>query len=171
MKWLECGVVAACVLTLSGCSSLLAESSSAGAGILGGIIAGSVTDNAGVATGIGIGIQAATKSGVQYGQRKIHGEVQQQIADAAGPLRAGEASDWKVSLSLPLEAEEAGRVAVSRIISTGKLDCKEIVIAVDRSGDKPLPASQFYVADICRNGTQWAWASAEPATGRWGALQ
>ena len=171
MKWLKAGTVAACVLAISGCSSLLAEGSSAGAGILGGVVASKLTDNAGVATGIGIGIQAATRAGVQYGQRKVHGEVQQQIADVAGPLRVGQVGQWKTVLSLPLESEESGRVTVSRVISTGALDCKEIVIAVDHSGNEPVPGSAFYVADICRSGQQWAWASAEPATGRWGALQ
>jgi len=171
MRWFQAGALAACAVALSGCGSLLAEGSSAGAGILGGVVAGKVTDNAGAAAGIGIGIQAAAKAGVQYGQRKIHGEAQQQIADVAGALKLGEVGHWKTALSLPLESEEAGRVTVSRIISTGALDCKEVVIAVDRSDNKPLPASQFYVADICRSGQQWAWASAEPATRRWGALQ
>ncbi|WP_255646830.1 hypothetical protein [Inquilinus sp. Marseille-Q2685] len=29
----------------------------------------------------------------------------------------------------------------------------------------------FYVAVICQNGETWKWASAEPATERWGSLQ
>ena len=29
----------------------------------------------------------------------------------------------------------------------------------------------FYVATICQDGARWRWASAEPATERWGALQ
>lgn len=33
------------------------------------------------------------------------------------------------------------------------------------------PLSAFYVATICLDGTTWKWASAEPATERWGALQ
>lgn len=33
------------------------------------------------------------------------------------------------------------------------------------------PISAFYVATICRDGANWKWASAEPATERWGALQ
>ncbi|WP_185595294.1 hypothetical protein [Burkholderia ubonensis] len=31
--------------------------------------------------------------------------------------------------------------------------------------------SAFFVATICRDGPVWKWASAEPATERWGALQ
>ena len=158
-------------MALSGCGSLLSESASAGAGIAGGAIAGALTDNAGVAAGIGIGVQAIARSGVQYGQRKIHAEAQHQIAQIAGPLKVGQVKPWKTKLSLPLEPEEAGRVTVSRVISTGELDCKEIVVSVEQSGKNALPASEFYVASICRNGSRWAWASAEPATERWGSLQ
>jgi hypothetical protein len=155
----------------SGCSSLLAEGGSAGAGIASGALASAVTDSAGAAAGIGIGVQAATRSGIAYGQRKIHGEAQQRIARVAGPLQVGEVAFWKSAPSIPLEAAEAGRVAVSRVISTGALDCKEIVFAVDESGGAKLPASAFFVASICRAGTLWEWASAEPATARWGSLQ
>jgi hypothetical protein len=63
-------------------------------------------------------------------------------------------------------------VTVSRMISTGALDCKEIVFSVDAEATKDKPASSaFYVASICRDGNAWKWASAEPATERWGALQ
>jgi len=158
-------------LALGGCGSLLSESASAGAGIAGGAIASAITDNAGVAAGIGIGVQAIARAGVQYQQRKIHGEAQQQIAQVAGPLKVGQVKPWKTTLSLPLESEEAGRVTVSRVISSGELDCKEIVVSVEQSGQDALPTSEFYVAAICRNGSRWAWASAEPATERWGALQ
>lgn len=155
----------------SGCSSLIAESASAGAGMAGAALANAVTDNAGVATGIGIGLQSAARAGVQYYERKIHGEAQQQIAQVAGPLKVGQVRPWKTVLSLPLEREEAGRVAVSRLISTGELDCKEIIVSVEQVASDPLPASEFYVAAICRNGSRWDWAQSEPATERWGSLQ
>jgi len=164
-------LLAAAALSTSGCGSLLTESASAGAGIASGALANAVTDNPGVATGIGIGVQAAVRSGVQYYQRKIHGEAQAQIAQVAGPLKVGQVKPWKTTLSLPLESEEAGRVVVSRVISTGELDCKEIVVSVERRGGETLPVSEFYVASVCRSGSQWAWASAEPATPRWGAMQ
>jgi len=122
-------VLAVAALATSGCGSLLAESASAGAGIASGALANAVTDNAGVATGIGIGVQAAVRSGVQYYQRKVHGEAQAQIAQVAGPLKVGQVKPWKTTLSLPLESEESGRVVVSRVISSGELDCKEIVVS------------------------------------------
>jgi hypothetical protein len=171
-RWLAgCLAAAACAWALSGCSSILTESAAAAAGIASGSIAGAITDSAGVATGIGIGVQAAARAGVQYSERQIHHEVQQQIADIAGPLAVGQVKPWRTALSLPLEAEEAGRVTVSRVISAGELDCKEIIVAVDQSQHETLAASQFFVASICRNGSRWAWASAEPATERWGSLQ
>jgi len=170
-RWLAGALLAACGLTLGGCSSLVSETASAGAGIASGSLAGAVTNNAGVAAGIGIGVQAGTRAGVQYAQRRIHGQAQQQIADAAGPLKVGQVRSWNTVLSVPLESSEAGKVTVSRVISTGELDCKEIVVSVERSGRETLAVSEFYVASICRSGSQWAWASAEPATPRWGALQ
>jgi hypothetical protein len=78
-------------------------------------------------------------------------------------------------------------VTVSRVISTGALDCKEIVFSVDRPVAKRSAAAanaasavkvsespaenEFYVASICRDGAKWKWASAEPATSRWGPMQ
>jgi hypothetical protein len=29
----------------------------------------------------------------------------------------------------------------------------------------------FYTASVCRDGPTWKWATAEPATERWGSLQ
>ncbi len=172
--WAIC-LLAGSAIALTGCSSLLAEGSSAAAGIAGGALASAVTDNAGVATGIGIAVQAATRSGVQYAQRKVHGDAQRQIAQVAGPLGVGQVQRWRSVHPVALEAEEAGRVAVSRVISTGELDCKEIVFSIDRAwnglGSEAAQPGAFYVAAICRNGAQWEWASAEPATARWGALQ
>lgn len=170
-RWWTLGVSIAVATALGGCSSLLLEGGSAGAGIAGSAISSAVTNNAAVATGIGIGVQAVARAGIQYEQRKIHAEAQQQIARTAGPLKLGQVQHWKTGLSLPLEPDEAGRVTVSRIISAGDMDCKEIVVALDQSGKDALPVSEFYVAAICRNGKQWNWASAEPATARWGSLQ
>jgi hypothetical protein len=158
--------------TLSGCSSLYSEGAVAGAGITGAAIAGSVTRNAAVATGIGLGAVAAAKAGVQYSERVMHTYTQDTIAGAAGPLAVGAVAPWAAVHSVPIEPDEKGRVTVSRTISTGTLDCKEIVFSVDTPATKDQPAnSGFYVASICRDGKTWKWASAEPATPRWGALQ
>ena len=57
-----------------------------------------------------------------------------------------------------------------RVISTGPLECREIVFSVD-AGSGERPRRGFYLAAICRDGETWRWASAEPATERWGSLQ
>ncbi len=168
----------------TGCSSLLTETGSAVAGIAGGGVASAITSDAGVAAGIGIGVQAGMRTFIQYGQRKVHTEAQTQIAQVAGPLAVGEIARWQSTLSLPLEPEEAGRVTVSRVIASGALDCKEIVFSIDLTSEgnaggdatkqptEPVLQSRFYVASICKDSNAgWQWAAAEPATGRWGSLQ
>ena len=168
-------VAAAAVLGIgaSGCTSLYTESATTGAGIAGAALAAKVTNNAAAATGIGLGVVAAAKAGVQYTERVVHTETQDAIAAAAGPLGIGAVADWRVAHSLPIEDDQQGRVTVSRGISTGKLECKEIVFSVDSAdADSAAPAaSEFYVASICRDSKNWKWASAEPATERWGSLQ
>ncbi|MFL9992437.1 hypothetical protein SAMN05444172_3633 [Burkholderia sp. GAS332] len=157
---------------LSGCSSLYTEGATAGAGVAGAALAAKVTRNAAVATGIGLGAVAAARAGVQYSERVVHKNTQDGIAKIAGPLDVGAIAPWSVTHSVPIEDDEHGRVTVSRTISTGALDCKEIVFSVDQTATQNVPASSaFYVASICRDGDNWKWASAEPATERWGALQ
>ncbi|MEA3085293.1 MAG: hypothetical protein QOC89_2990 [Paraburkholderia sp.] len=157
---------------LSGCSSLYSEGATAGAGIAGAALAAKVTSNAAVATGIGLGAVAAARAGVQYSERVVHKNTQDGIAKIAGPLDVGAIAPWSVVHSVPIEDDEHGRVTVSRTISAGALDCKEIVFSVDQTATRNVPASSaFYVASICRDGDNWKWASAEPATERWGALQ
>ncbi|MFM0415009.1 hypothetical protein [Paraburkholderia aromaticivorans] len=165
-------LVVAISSALSGCSSLYSEGATAGAGIAGAALAAKVTNNAAVATGIGLGAVAAARAGVQYSERVVHTNTQDGIAKIAGPLDVGAVAPWSVTHSVPIEDDEHGRVTVSRMISTGALDCKEIVFSVDQTATKNVPASSaFYVASICRDGENWKWASAEPATERWGALQ
>ncbi|KVR75816.1 hypothetical protein [Burkholderia ubonensis] len=163
---------AAAAALLSGCNSLYSEGATAGAGIAGAAIASKVTNNAAVATGIGLGAVAGARAGVQYTQRVAHRYTQQQIATAAGPLDVGGVAPWSTNHAFPIEDDERGRVTVSRMISVGPLDCKEIVFSIDAPA-KPDAAAQsaFFVATICRDGPVWKWASAEPATERWGALQ
>ncbi|WP_240648274.1 hypothetical protein [Pararobbsia silviterrae] len=158
--------------SLTGCTSVYSEGATAGAGVVGAAIAGGVTSNAAVATGIGLGAVAAAKAGVQYSERVVHTHTQDAIAAAAGPLPVGGVASYAAVHSVPIEDDEKGRVTVSRVISAGKLDCKEIVFSVDHDATQDHPAqSAFYVAAVCRDGDKWQWASAEPATPRWGALQ
>jgi hypothetical protein len=172
--WLACSAkVCTIALALSlatGCSSIVSTGSSELAGAAGAGLAGAVTDNGGVAAGIGLGVQAAARAGVLYWQRQVHRAAQERIAHAAGRLQVGEVAHWASEHRAPLERGEQGRVTVSRVISVTTLECKEVVFSVDAVSDK-TPKSAFYVAMVCRDGAQWKWASAEPSTQRWGGLQ
>ncbi|MCG5075742.1 hypothetical protein [Paraburkholderia tagetis] len=159
-------------LACSACSSLYSEGAQTGAGVAGAALASKVTSNAAAATGIGLAAVAAAKTGVQYSERVVHRNTQDSIAKAAGPLDVGGVAPWSIVHSFPIEDDAHGRVTVSRTISSGALDCKEIVFSVDQDATKDKPSSSaFYVASVCRDGETWKWASAEPATDRWGALQ
>jgi flavin-binding protein dodecin len=155
---------------LGGCTSLVTEGSSAGAGIAGAAIAHGVTHNAAVTTGIGLGVQAAARAGLQYAERKVHQTEQDTIAAAAGSLPVGAVAHWQIVHDIPIEADEHGEVTVSRALGDAEFACKEIVFSVDHE-EKAGTTREFYTAHVCRDGTQWKWATAEPATERWGALQ
>jgi hypothetical protein len=158
------------LLALPGCQALLTEGTSTAAGIGGASIAEGVGANAATTTGIGLGVQALGRAGLQYAQRLTHRAAQDRIAAAAGPLPVGGVGAWATDHSVPVEPNERGQVAVSRVISAGPLECKEIVFSVD-SGQGERLRRAFYVAAVCRDGAAWKWASAEPATERWGSLQ
>jgi hypothetical protein len=66
--------------------------------------------------------------------------------------------------------DEEGDLVVVRVIGSDAFSCKEIVFSVDRI-EMDAPARAFYTATVCRDCAVWKWASAEPATERWGALQ
>lgn len=155
---------------LPGCSSFLTQGTSAAAGVTGAAIASAVTDNGAIAAGIGLGVQAGAQAGLQYWEKRVHHAEQASIARAAGALPVGGVSTWFISHDVPIEADARGQVTVSRLIGQGALDCKEIVFSVDTMEDK-APRRAFYVATICRDGQTWRWATAEPATERWGSLQ
>jgi hypothetical protein len=158
------------LLALPGCQALLTEGTSTTAGIGGASIADAVGANAATTTGIGLGVQALGRAGLQYAQRRTHRAAQDQVAAAAGPLQVGGVAGWATNHAVPVEPNERGQVAVSRVISTGPLECKEIVFSVDAGRGERLRRG-FYLAAICRDGDTWKWASAEPATERWGSLQ
>jgi flavin-binding protein dodecin len=155
---------------LGGCTSVLTEGTAAGAGAAGAGISRTVTKNAGVTTGIGLGVQAAARAGLQYAERRIHQAEQDRIAAIAGTLPVGAVAHWQVVHDIPIEADEHGQVTVSRALGGEGFRCKEIVFSVDHA-DAHAPTTEFYTATVCRDGQQWKWATAEPATERWGALQ
>lgn len=165
---------AACTFGLAGCTSLLSESASTSAGIGGTAIAGKITHNPTVASGIGLGVLAAGQAGVQALERDYHGDEQDRIAAVAGALDVGQVAHWESHHRIEIDPDQSGRVTVSRLIGGADLRCKEIVFtvdAVDKKDQHQRIVSAFYVATICKDAATWRWATAEPATSRWGSLQ
>jgi hypothetical protein len=151
---------------LSGCTSILTESTSAGAGVAAAGISRAVTKDPAVVTGIGLAAQAVARAGLQYTERKVHQSEQDTIAAVAGALPVGGVAKWRIEHDIPIEANEHGDVTVSRTLGGADITCKEIVFSVDDDKERA-----FYMATICRDGAIWKWATAEPATERWGVLQ
>ncbi len=157
-------------LCLAGCGSLLTEGTSDAAGIAGAGIAGAVSKNATVGAAIGVGVASLANAGLQYAERRVHAAEQDQIATAAGALPPGAVGAWQVSHTIPIEADEHGEVVVARDFGGPEFACKEIVFSVDSgAGDKAR--RDFFTATVCKDGPAWKWATAEPATSRWGGLQ
>ena len=137
----------------------------------GASIAGAVTKSAAVPSGIGLGVNAAASAGVKALEKRVHRTEQDAIAAAAGPLDVGGRATWSSGhYKVSVEENEHGELTVSRLIRAGDLDCKEVIFSVDRVVKK-APERAFYTTTVCRDGAVWKWASAEPATERWGSLQ
>ena len=81
-------MVACAAAALGGCTDLLTEGTAAGAGIAGAAAAHAVTNNAGVTTGIGLGVQAAAHAGLEYTERRVHETEQNEIAAVANYVTA-----------------------------------------------------------------------------------
>ncbi len=165
------------LLLLGGCSSVLTQGAGAGAGVAGAAAAHAVTSNGAITAGIGLGTQAAAIAGVQYWERQVHQAEQDSIAATAGDVPVGGVGVWNISHRVPIESNQHGELTVTRLITpalpTGAepgFVCKEIIFSVD-TVHHHQPNRDFYTADVCRDGTRWKWATAEPATERWGALQ
>ena len=157
-------------LPLIGCNSLVTASTADVAGVAGAGIASAVTKSPALATGIGLGVAAGANAGLQYVERDVHRAEQDRIADAAGALDPGVVGQWSVTHDIPIEDNEHGDLVVTRLIGSQDFSCKEIVFSVDTVADK-APHRAFYTATVCLDGKTWKWASAEPATARWGSLQ
>ena len=126
-----------------------------------------------MASGIGIGVSAAARAGLQYARRRVHRDTQDAVATAAGALPPGQVGRWNVSHTVPIENDEQGQIVVTREVGGGSFQCREVVFSVE-TADRERPDGlrrAFYTAMTCRDGDRWRWASAEPAVERWGALQ
>lgn len=155
---------------LAGCGSFLTEGTADLAGIAGAGAASAVTSSAAGAAAIGLGVRSVASEGLKYVTRRVHRAEQDAIAQAAGPLAPGATAPWSVTHSIPVEDDEHGDLAVIREIGAGPLRCKELVFSVERTRKRQVVRA-FYITTICQDGDRWRWASAEPATERWGSLQ
>ena len=166
-------VVFACALALPACGSILTEGTADVAGIAGAGAASAVTRSAAGAAAVGLVVRSVADEGLKHVERRVHRTEQESIAQVAGPLPDGVVAAWWVSHSLPIEDDEAGQVVVARSFGVAAFRCKDIVFSVDTKGrnNGAGPHRAFYTATICQDGQAWHWASAEPATERWGALQ
>jgi len=159
------------LLCLGGCSSLLTQSAGAGGGVGGAALANALTKNGAITAGAGLGAQAIAITGVQYLEKQVHGAELSAIAGAAGATKLGGVAEWRVVHDIPIEDNQHGEVTVTRMITPAPaFDCKEIIFSVDTTRHHQINRD-FYTADVCLDGGQWKWATAEPATARWGALQ
>jgi hypothetical protein len=160
----------ACTGMLAGCGSVLTATTSDVAGIAGAGLAGAVSKNAAASAAIGLGVAAGANAGLAVVERDVHRSEQDQIAQAAGLLAPGVVGHWSVSHIIPIEDDEHGDLVVTRLVGAADFNCKEIVFSVDTMSKKTLSRA-FYTATVCQDGEKWKWASAEPATARWGSLQ
>ncbi len=157
-------------LALPACGALLAEGTSDAAGIAGAGIAAGITKNATIGAAIGLGVKSLADTGLKYAQRRVHRYEQDGIAAVAGATAIGATAPWSVEHDLPIEDDEHGQLAVIRDIGGSGLACREIVFSVERGKPEAIRRG-FYTATVCQDGAQWKWATAEPATERWGSLQ
>jgi hypothetical protein len=156
----------ASLLLLCGCGSLLTEGTADVAGIAGAGIASGVTHSAAGAAAIGLGVRSLASAGLRYTERRVHSSEQDTIATAAGKLRPGEVGGWATVHSLPIEPDRHGLLVVSREFGAAAFRCREVVFSVDEEKRR-----DFYTVNVCLDGTEWRWASAEPSTQRWTGLQ
>jgi hypothetical protein len=126
------GLGPACLLAasgvLTGCGALLAEGTTAGAGI--GSAALADATGAGLRTTAGIGVQAGARATLQYAQRQAHQVAQNSIAQPADPLPVGSVARWGVRHTVPVEPDKRSEVTVSKAFGADAISCKEVVFSV-----------------------------------------
>ncbi|MBU8540290.1 hypothetical protein [Falsiroseomonas tokyonensis] len=122
-----------------------------------------VSSNPAVGYAVGIGVRAGVTAGMQTVMRGRQRAEQDALAAAIGGLDPGEAGPWAVRHTIPI-GNRQGEVRLVRIIDNPLAECREALFAVQGE-------SQWFLTTACRQGAQWKWAAAEPATERWGSLQ
>lgn len=151
---------------LSGCTNSASGVDAAlGAGVAAGVGSGvaSATGSALVGAAAGIGAGVGLDVGIKYAARRIHRNVQDAVAQAAGPLGVGQSARWNVNHWLPLTRKH-GTVEAARFFGAA-IPCKDVVFTIDDD-------DSLYVTTVCQDKRgNWRWALAEPTVDRWGSLQ
>lgn len=159
-------LVCASALCLAGCGSVGGLT-----GAVAGIAMGSAVANPAVGVAVGIGVQAGVDASIKTVLRHWSHEEQTRIAAVAGGLQVGQRQSWVVRHALPY-GNARGEVEVVRAFASALASCKEAVFTVQDSdsnkADEPQPR---FLTTVCEGRAGWAWAAAEPAVERWGALQ
>ena len=138
-------------------------------GAAAGGASGAATANPAVGVAVGVAVNASVDAVFAYIGRKMQQSEQDALATEVGTMQVGERRPWKVSHFIPFDNEH-GEVAVTRDIVTPLATCRELVFSV-QSGKGTDIKSDWYSTQACRDGDQWKWALAEPATERWEPLQ
>ena len=149
------------LLLLGGCSVVPQIT-----GVVVGAASGGATGNPAIGFGVGVATVAVTDYAMKHVTKSWHQGEQDAIAATAGPLEPGTGAPWRIQHSVPI-GNEHGDLEVVRRIDNPLAPCKQVVFSVADSDAPPA----WYSADICQQGQRWKWASAEPATERWGFLQ
>jgi hypothetical protein len=159
-------VLLTCAAALCGCRSISGLSGAA-AGVASGSAVGPA---AGVA--IGIAVEAGVDASVKAIRRRWSQEDQTRMAVMVGDMTVGESRPWQTRHFM-FFYDEQGHVTLVRVFDSALARCREAVFSVEDArpaseGDTP---ARLFVSTMCQGPDGWRWAAAEPAVGRWGALQ
>jgi hypothetical protein len=165
------GLVALAAASLMACQASGDPQAAGGfAGATTGTVTTALTANPALGIAVGIGTRALVDAGVAHAGRRQRRAEQDALAATVGAMQVGEARAWQVPDGWLLR-ERHGEVRVLRATETKLASCKEVAFSLT-TGETGTPARRWFVTTACRRQAQdWKWATAEPATSRWGSLQ
>lgn len=131
------------------------------AGFAAGGAAGSATANPVIGYAVGIGVRVGVDELRRYVVRSRQRGEQDAIAEAAGAAPLGANRPWEIRHTIPI-GNQKGTLTVVREIQNSIASCREVLFSTEDG---------FFTTPICRQGSGWKWAAAEPSVERWGSLQ
>lgn len=138
------------------------------AGAVTGTAAAVGSGNPAVGLLVGVGTRAVADEGLRRVSRRWSRTEQDALAAAVGGMAVGEVRPWEVRHDLPI-GNKRGEVRVLRAVESPLAECKEALFSVE-SGEGAEAARRWFLTSACRQAEGWKWATAEPATERWGSL-